>query len=108
MAASKGPHSSTTRTERELENAASSNITVKPDQHSVGVHPAFYIAYRISLHADSTKRKLMQKQDMDRSEFECHSLQQMDSLERTFWQVSLNRNKTLLPFFDAFADYSSR
>ncbi len=58
MAASKDSHSSTTKTERELENAASSDPTVKSDQHSVGVHPAFYIAYRISLHDDSTKANI--------------------------------------------------
>ena len=56
MAVSKDSHVSMTKTERELENAASSSdSTVKSDQHSVGVHPAFYIVYYISPHDDSAK-----------------------------------------------------
>lgn len=53
MAASKVPRSST-QNERELESAASSDLTEKSAQPSVGLHPAFYIAYDLSLR-DSTK-----------------------------------------------------
>ena len=52
MADSEGRRS--IQAERKLEDAAPSDPTVQPDQHSAGLHPAFYIAYRTSLH-DVTK-----------------------------------------------------
>ena len=41
----------------------------------------------------------MQEQDMDRFKFECHPLPEMDSLARTFWQVSFRRNIAYLLLF---------
>ena len=79
--------SDSAQTERELENAAStSDLTTQLEPPSAGLHPAFYIAYGTLLYKNTLLvLLLMHKQDMDCTELERDSLQQMDSHKRAFW-----------------------